>query len=81
MSSDKPPKGPAKPFLAEDDLAGELDAWDNMFDALHETGPAAPTEEPMAWPAPAPSPPPQQATTARVPEGDLSRADASRTLE
>ena len=31
------PKGPQKPFLGEAELASELDAWDDMFDALHET--------------------------------------------
>jgi tetratricopeptide (TPR) repeat protein len=45
------PKGPAKPFLGADDLNSELDAWDNMFDALHESGPAQPAEAPMEWPA------------------------------
>jgi hypothetical protein len=42
MSSNQPPKG-GKPFLADDDLQSELDAWDNMFDALHEEAPAAPS--------------------------------------
>jgi cellulose synthase operon protein C len=42
MSADKPgkPKGPTKPFLGDDELSSELDAWDEMFDNLHETVPA-----------------------------------------
>ena len=50
-----PPKG-AKPFLGDEDLFSELDAWDSTFDALH-TGPeggAPAQEEVMAWPAAAP---------------------------
>ena len=38
MSTPKPPskpgKGPAKPFLGDDDLS-EIDAWVETFDALH----------------------------------------------
>ncbi len=50
---DKPKSG--KPFLAEDDLLSELDAWDATFDALHggpEAQQAAANEPPMAWPEP-----------------------------
>lgn len=52
-----PPKGPAKPFLGDDDLLSELDAWDQTFDALHadDTSAAIPVAEVMAWPAPAAS--------------------------
>ncbi|MBV8758094.1 MAG: hypothetical protein JO257_12485 [Deltaproteobacteria bacterium] len=75
----KPTTGTQKPFLAEDDLNSELDAWDNMFDQLHESGPAALDEQPMAWPAPAAeiaSPPPP-----RVPEPALTQPDASHTVD
>ena len=79
MTDPKKPTGPQKPFLAEDDLNSELDAWDNMFDALHESGPAAAEEQPMAWPAPAAeiaSPPP-----ARVPEPALAQPEPSHTID
>ncbi|MEO8703063.1 MAG: hypothetical protein ABI867_23665, partial [Kofleriaceae bacterium] len=53
----KPPQtSGAKPFLGDDDLMSELDAWDATFDALHgapeiaEVG--ARTTPPMEWPAP-----------------------------
>ncbi len=52
----KPPGG-GKPFLGDDDLVSELDAWDATFDALHsgdpEEGrlPAAQAEHVIAWPA------------------------------
>src|SRR5664279_267308 len=58
MAGDKkpPPKGAPKPFLGDEELSNELDAWDSMFDGLHG-GPEAtltPADEPvMAWPAPA----------------------------
>ncbi|MBL9015135.1 MAG: hypothetical protein JNL83_13210, partial [Myxococcales bacterium] len=68
MAGTKPPgnKGTGKPFLGDDDLASELDAWDATFDALHvDDTSAAPAPEPvMAWPAPAAtiaSPPPPSA--------------------
>ncbi|MGN6109122.1 MAG: hypothetical protein ACTHU0_28710, partial [Kofleriaceae bacterium] len=55
MTTKPPPgKGPAKPFLGDDDLVSELDAWEGIFDALH-TGPeegAAGTAQVMDWPAP-----------------------------
>ena len=36
MTSKPPPSGKGgKPFLGEDDLLSELDAWDATFDALH----------------------------------------------
>ena len=79
MTDPKKPTGPQKPFLAEDDLNSELDAWDNMFDALHESGPAPVDEQPMAWPAPAAeiaSPPP-----ARVPEPALAQPEPSHTID
>jgi tetratricopeptide (TPR) repeat protein len=64
MSTGKPPsKPPAKPFLGDDDLLSELDAWDATFDALH-TGPqvapgaadtaaghATGVEHVIAWPS------------------------------
>ena len=56
----KPPKGPpkaqAKPFLGDDDLNNELDAWDATFDALHaeDAGGAPANQEVMEWPAAAP---------------------------
>lgn len=59
-SSDNPPKGgPPKPFLGDEDLTSDLDAWDAMFDNLHagpDTGGV--DAAPMEWPAPAPEPPP-----------------------
>src|SRR5690242_14108518 len=61
--SDKTPK---KPFLGEEDIGTELDAWDATFDALH-TGPEGglPAEEPvMEWPAPAALPEPDPGETA-----------------
>jgi hypothetical protein len=60
MSSGKqPPKGGNKPFLGDDDLGSELDAWDATFDALHDEAPpgAAPVpEQVMVWPAPSAQP-------------------------
>nr|HEX4312726.1 hypothetical protein [Kofleriaceae bacterium] len=49
----KPPAGTAgaKPFLGDDDIVSELDAWDATFDALHETGSEL-GADPMAWPEP-----------------------------
>ncbi len=54
----KPPTKGAKPFLGDDDLLSELDAWDSTFDALHaeDTGSQMPQQEVMAWPAPTPAP-------------------------
>jgi tetratricopeptide (TPR) repeat protein len=43
---------PKKSFLGETDLSSDLDAWDDMFDALHET--PAPQQEALAQPAPSP---------------------------
>ncbi|MEO7095292.1 MAG: hypothetical protein ABI175_18695, partial [Polyangiales bacterium] len=53
-----PPKGGGKPFLGDDDLLSELDAWDQTFDALHaeDTSASIPAAEVMAWPAPTPQP-------------------------
>jgi len=52
MSASKPPKGPTKPFLGDDDLNNELDAWDATFDALHaeDAGGAPANQEVMEWP-------------------------------
>ena len=53
MTSKPPPGKGGKPFLGEDDLMSELDAWDATFDALHG-GPeasASPGPQPMEWPA------------------------------
>ncbi len=53
MTSKPPPGKGGKPFLGEDDLMSELDAWDATFDALHggpEAG-ADPGPQPMEWPA------------------------------
>src|SRR5580704_15615538 len=60
MSGKTPTKPPAagKPFLGDDDLLSELDAWDATFDALHDSGTelpaagstvAAPAATPAAW--------------------------------
>ena len=54
MSASKPPKPPGKgpltkPFLGED-LAAELDAWDQMFDGLHGGPESAASTGEMAWP-------------------------------
>ncbi len=80
MSPPEKPKGPVKPFLGENELSNELDAWDNMFDALHD-GPAAGegNEEVMAWPTPAAEP--VVAQPSRVPEPELVQPEASRTLD
>ncbi len=61
MAGKDPPRAPGKPFLGDDDLMTELEAWDATFDALH-TGPEPGTEQveempaPMDWPEPAPAP-------------------------
>jgi hypothetical protein len=86
MSADTP-KGPAKPFLGDEELSSELDAWDQMFDDLH-AGPegGAPADEAvMAWPAPAPAPSPVSAPL-RAPDpelavGDDASLDAQLTLD
>ena len=58
MSTPKPPKGGGKPFLNDDDLLSELDAWDATFDALHAEDTSTKDEVKhapvMDWPAPAP---------------------------
>jgi len=74
MSEKKPPpKAGQKPFLGDEELSNELDAWDSMFDNLHG-GPeaaATPADEPvMAWPTPAPPSKPN-----RVPEAALTAPD------
>jgi tetratricopeptide (TPR) repeat protein len=90
-AGDKPGKpGAPKPFLGDDELSSELDAWDDMFDQLH-AGPEAATldAEPMEWPAPAavvqagltPSPTPQEELAPAFespPEEDL---DSQMTLD
>ena len=75
----KPPtKGGGKPFLGDDDLLSELDAWDQTFDALHaeDTSTSIPAAaEVMAWPAPTPQPPsPQDHAAAEF-------GEPSRTLD
>ena len=47
MSSPDKPKSPAKPFLDNEELSNDLDAWDATFDALHG-GPEAAAESPAA---------------------------------
>lgn len=72
-----PPKGGGKPFLGDDDLLSELDAWDQTFDALHaeDTSASLPVAEVMTWPAPAPQPPaPQDRAAAEF-------GEPSRTLD
>ncbi len=72
-----PPKGGGKPFLGDDDLLSELDAWDQTFDALHaeDTSAAIPAAAVMAWPAPTPQPPgPQDRAAAEF-------GERSRTLD
>ncbi|HUJ63354.1 MAG TPA: hypothetical protein VLX92_32870 [Kofleriaceae bacterium] len=84
MSADKP-KGPAKPFLGDEELASELDAWDATFDALHggDEAAAASGEHVMTWPEPRAQPPESQRPTTppptRVPEPALATPD--RTLD
>jgi tetratricopeptide (TPR) repeat protein len=74
VSTGKPPKG-GKPFLADDDLLAELDAWDATFDALHtEEPPKEAAKPPMEWPAPSPADP---TTLTQLPP---STVDASATL-
>ena len=62
MTSKPPPSGKGgKPFLGEDDLLSELDAWDATFDALHggpETSANDLAAQPMEWPEPIPEPMP-----------------------
>ncbi|MGE0395912.1 MAG: hypothetical protein AB7T06_04220 [Kofleriaceae bacterium] len=90
MSTGKPPKG-GKPFLADDDLLAELDAWDATFDALH-TEDAAPSPPVMDWPTPPPADPtmvtqlPAQSPTAEEPSETLAYTvdadlDAQMTLD
>src|SRR3569623_2917215 len=56
------------PFLGDEELSNELDAWDSMFDNLHGGPEAAAADEPvMEWPAPAPPSKPN-----RVPEAALT---------
>ncbi len=91
MSADKPGKGPQKPFLGDDELSSELDAWDQMFDNLHETAPAdaaATGELPQAevplgeWPEPAAVPPTiVEPPGSRIPQAALASNDASHTLD
>jgi tetratricopeptide (TPR) repeat protein len=85
VSADKP-KGPPKPFLGDEELSSELDAWDDMFDNLHasdETGTPPPEEKP-SWPVPdraetMPSAPPAEASP--VPDASLGDSDGSHTLD
>lgn len=71
-STGKPPKG-GKPFLGDDDLLSELDAWDATFDALHdEPGTPPPRgDEVMAWPAPAAAPAADPTAITVLPRDDL----------
>src|SRR5262245_31386885 len=62
---------PQKPFLGEEELTSELDAWDEMFDNLHG-GP-----EPVT-PAPVEIPP--RAQTPQLDETDFSEVGASDEL-
>ena len=65
----KGPKGAPKPFLGDEELSNELDAWDSMFDGLHGGPEAAqtPADEPvMAWPAPAAESKPQPVVRAEI---------------
>ncbi|MBA3460721.1 MAG: hypothetical protein H0T46_12210, partial [Deltaproteobacteria bacterium] len=74
-----PPKGTGKPFLGDDDLNSELDAWDATFDALHEDASAPmPTEEVMAWPAAQAKSAP---VTAPIPSAAELGAEPSRALD
>ncbi|NVB82195.1 MAG: hypothetical protein HOV81_27690, partial [Kofleriaceae bacterium] len=76
MSAGDKKGGQQKPFLGDDELSSELDAWDEMFDGLH-TGPeggAAANAEVMPWPAPTPITPPPP----RVP--DAFSADSTETV-
>jgi tetratricopeptide (TPR) repeat protein len=86
MSSDKkpPPKGGQKPFLGDEELSNELDAWDSMFDNLHG-GPeaaATPGDEPvMAWPTPAPPSKPNRVPEAALTAPDRTDEDLPRELD
>ncbi len=76
----KPPPGKGKPFLGDDDLFSELEAWDATFDALHGGPEAAAAEalgaKPMEWPAPAPEPAVDPTTLSRpAPLADLDELD------
>lgn len=59
MDPKKGKSGPVKPFLGDEDLLSELDAWDATFDALHggpEAGELAGNKPAMQWPeAPEPA--------------------------
>jgi tetratricopeptide (TPR) repeat protein len=77
----KPPPGKGKPFLGDDDLFSELEAWDATFDALHGGPEAAAAEalgaKPMEWPAPVPEPVPDPTTLSRPAPLDLDDLDDS----
>lgn len=75
MSGDNP----KKPFLGDDELSSELDAWDDMFDNLiaKDDAPLDPNQEVMPWPAPA-----EQAAPINVePAAPQPIVDADQDLE
>lgn len=79
----KPPPGKGKPFLGDDDLFSELEAWDATFDALHGGPEAAAAEalnaKPMEWPVPVPEPLPDPTTLSRPAPIDLDDLDDDHT--
>lgn len=74
MSGDKP----KKPFLGDEELSSELDAWDDMFDNLiaKDDSPLDPNQEVMPWPAPAE--PAVQAAPTPIVDSDI---DQQMTLD
>lgn len=85
--SQKPPPGKGKPFLPDDDLLSELDAWDATFDALHQPGESQPAMEAakasavMDWPAPDPAVGDKTAlTTSTLPDVDRLEVDLDDQL-
>jgi hypothetical protein len=87
MTSKPPPGKGGKPFLGEDDLMSELDAWDATFDALHGGPDATASNDlgaaPMAWPEPVPEALPDVTALSRpAPLGDLEpELDDQMTLD
>lgn len=80
MSGDNP----KKPFLGEEELSSELDAWDDMFDNLiaKDDAPLDPNQEVMPWPAPAEPPAPVAVEPAPLTLSDADAAlDSQMTLD
>src|SRR3569623_443977 len=70
------------PFLGDEELSNELDAWDSMFDNLHGGPEAAAADEPvMEWPAPAPPSKPNRVPEAALPAPERTDEDLPVELD